>query len=115
MKTPSFFQFLLLCKIFSLSPLLTNPVISVKGTTSSSKTYSWSALKPVNGFVNNSLGFSGYSNKGTGSFPLSISDLFAKGTHPKFTKIECSLGGLIVELISLSYLILAVTKGANTK
>lgn len=69
----------------------------------------------MNGFVNNSLGFSGYSNKGTGSFPLSISDLFAKGTHPKFTKIECSLGGLIVELISLSYLILAVTKGANTK
>lgn len=67
------------------------------------------------GLTNYSYSFSDGSKSGTGSDPISISPLFSRGTQPKLTKIECSLAGLIVELESLSYLILAVTNGAKTK
>jgi len=72
-------------------------------------------VKPVYLLYCNSSAFSGYSSNGTGSFPISISFLFSKGTQPKLTKIPVSIFGFYAEEVSLSIFLIAVMNGANTK
>jgi len=92
-NTPSYCQFLLFFKISYFSPLFTTPVTSHNVICSSSIGFSGLGFKPVIWFLTNNYLFVGGSNAGIGSLLSSISDLFSKGTQPKFTKIPVSTLG----------------------